>query len=189
MCVQVQKCRCRYPQLCPCIPNPSGSPRNVRSFRAISPEKIASECGVRENPIQPLLLNSARKIDRYRKFQEIRCPRTSIRPRHSFSPIRFSPISRKNGLAPRSLIRPPFEPRLSMGNPWIQVSGFPSRGNHVAQTCTGCPCASLAHPPCLGFIIKYRNHQAPLPSRKPIRKNQTSYLRRIESAVNRSLSV
>src|SRR5713226_9813743 len=103
MCVQVQKFRCLYPQLCPCIPKPSGSPRNTRSFSAISPEKTASECGVRENPIQPLLLSSARKVDRYRKSQETRCPPTSMDPRHASSPIRFSPISRKKGLAPRLL--------------------------------------------------------------------------------------
>src|SRR5260370_19317178 len=103
MCVQVQNCRCRYPQLCPCIPKPSAFPRKVRSFSAISPEKTASECGVREKPIQPLLLSSVRKVDRYRKSQEIRCPSTSMPPRHSFSPIRFSPITRKKGLVPRSL--------------------------------------------------------------------------------------
>src|SRR5260370_39180706 len=132
MCVQVQNCRCRYPQLCPCIPKPSAFPRKVRSFSAISPEKTASECGVREKPIQPLLLSSARKDDRYRKSQRIRCPATSIRPRHSSSPIRFSPISRKKGLTPRPLIAAPFESaslepmlletapfeqRLSTGNP------------------------------------------------------------------------
>src|SRR5713226_699605 len=204
MCVQVQKFRCLYPQLCPCIPKPSGSPRNTRSFSAISPEKTASECGVREKPIQPLLLSSARKLDRYRKSQEIRCPAASMRPRHSFSPMRFSPISRKKGLAPRllnpvytsrALFEPApfecssFERRLSIGNPWIQVSGFPSRGNHVAHTCTGCPCGSPAHPPRPGFISKYRNHHAPLPSLNPSRKNQTSYRRRIDSALNRSLSV
>src|SRR5713101_9855804 len=154
------------------MPKASGSPRKVRSFSAISPEKTASECGVREKPIQPLLLSSVQKVDRYRKSQQIRWPPTSMRPRHSSSPIRFSPISRKKGLAPRSLkpalpelaslkpalpkttslkpatLKPaslepallepsPFERRLSSGNPWIQVSGFPSRGNHVAQTCTG----------------------------------------------------
>src|SRR6267378_8041848 len=81
MCVQLQKFRCRYPQLCPCTPCPSGSPRRTRSFSAISPEKTASECGVRENPIQPLLLSSTRKVDRYRKSQKIRCPPTSMRPR------------------------------------------------------------------------------------------------------------
>jgi hypothetical protein len=82
-----------------------------------------------------------------------------------------------------------FERRLSTGNPWIQVSGFPSLGNHVAQTCTGCPCGSLEHPPRPGFISKYRNHHAPLPSPSPSRKNQTSYRRRIDSAVNTSFSV
>src|SRR6266436_3538434 len=109
MCVQVQKWRCRYPQLCPCIPKPSGSPRNTRSFNAISPEKTASECGVRENPIHPLLLSSARNVDRYRKSHEILCPPASIRPWHASSPIRFSPISKKNGLAPRLLNPEPFE--------------------------------------------------------------------------------
>jgi hypothetical protein len=127
-----------------------------------------------------------------------------MRPQHSFSPIRFSPILRQKGLAPRllnlALLEPAlfksalfkslsFERRLSTGNPWIQVSGFPSLGNHVAHTCTGCPCASPAHPPRPGFISKYRNHQAPLPSLSPSRKNHTSYRRRIESAVNSSLSV
>src|ERR1700674_19830 len=156
MCAQVQKCRCRYPQLCPCIPVPNGSPRKERSFNSISPEKTASECGVRENPIQPLLLISARKDERYRRSHEILWPPTSMRPRHSFSPIRFSLISRKKGLAPRLLKPTPPEPslrepalskpvplalplserRLSSENPCIHVSGFPSRGNHVAQTCT-----------------------------------------------------
>src|SRR6266446_4623230 len=157
----------------------------------------------------------------------MRCPSASIRPRHVSSPIRFSPISRKNGLAPRflkpaqlnpALFKPalfklasskpaslataplevalletlsfetaPLERRLSSGNPWIQVSGFPSRGNHVAQTCTACPCASPAQPPRPGFISKYRNHQAPLPSPSPTRKNQTSYRRRIDSLENSSL--
>src|SRR5258707_9542499 len=112
MCVQVQKCRCRYPQLCPCIPKPSASPRKVRSFRAISPEKTASECGVREKPIQPLLLSSVRKVDRYRKSHKMRCPSASIRPRHVSSPIRFSPISRKNGLAPRLLKPAQLNPAL-----------------------------------------------------------------------------
>src|SRR5712691_11592648 len=110
MCVQVQKFRCLYPQLCPCIPIPSGSPRNTRSFSEISPEKTASECGVREKPIQPLLLSSTRKLDRYLKSQQIRCPPTSIRPRHSPSPIRFSPICRKKGLAPRLLKPALFNP-------------------------------------------------------------------------------
>src|SRR5713101_6860033 len=206
------------------MPKASGSPRKVRSFSAISPEKTASECGVREKPIQPLLLSSARKVDRYRKSHKMRCPSASIRPRHVSSPIRLSPISRKNGLAPRSLkpalpelaplkpalpkttllkpatLKPaslepallepsPFERRLSSGNPWIQVSGIPSLGNHVAQTCTACPCGSPAHPLRPGFISKYRNHQAPLPSHNPSRKNQTSYRRRIDSAVNNSFSV
>jgi len=58
---------------------------------------------VRENPIHPLLLSSTQKVDRYRKSQEIFCPPTIMRPRHPFSPIRFSPTSRKKGLAPRSL--------------------------------------------------------------------------------------
>src|SRR5712664_4934267 len=112
-----------------------------------------------------------------------------MRPRHSFSPIRFSPISRKKGLAPRLLSPVPFERRLSIENPWIHVSGFPSRGNHVAHTCTGCPCGSPGHPPRPGFISKYRNHHAPLLSLSPSRKNQTSYRRRIDSAVNTSFSV
>src|SRR5713226_3928367 len=189
MCVQVQKFRCLYPQLCPCIPKPSGSPRNERSFNAISPEKTASECGVRENPIQPLLLSSTRKVDRYRKSHEILCPPTSMRPQHPFSPIRFSPISKKKGLAPRLLSLAPTAPRLSTGNPWTQVSGFPSLGNHVAQTCTGSPCKSPAQPPRPGFISKYRNHHAPLPSPSPTRKNQTSYRRRIVNLVITSLSV
>jgi len=189
MCVQLQKFRCRYPQLCPCTPCPRGSPRNTRSFSAISPEKTASECGVRENPIQPLLLSCTQRVDRYRKSQRIRCPGISIHPRHSFSPIRFSLISRKKGLAPCLLNPPPSTLRLSTGNPFIQVSGFPARGNQVAHTCTACPSGSPAHPPRPGFISKYRNHQAPLPSLSPIRKNQTSYRRRIETALNRSLSV
>src|SRR6267142_102717 len=189
MCVQLQKFRCRYPQLCPCTPCPRGSPRNTRSFSAISPEKTASECGVRANPIQPLLLSCTQKVDRYRKSQRIRCPGISIHPRHSFSAIRFSLISRKKGLAPCLLNPPPSTLRLSTGNPFIQVSGFPARGNQVAHTCTACPSGSPAHPPRPGFINKYRNHQAPLPSLSPIRKNQTSYRRRIETALNRSLSV
>src|SRR5229473_2669747 len=189
MCVQLQKFRCRYPQLCPCTPNPSGSPLNTRSFSAISPEKTASECGVRENPIQPLLLSCARKAERYRKSQRILSPSISIHPRHSFSPIRFFPISRKKGLAPRLLNSPPFTARVSIGNPCIQVSGLPSRGNQVAHTCTACPSGSPAHPPRPRFISKYRNHQAPLPSLNPSRKNQTSYRRRIVTALNRSLSV
>jgi len=82
-----------------------------------------------------------------------------------------------------------FERRLSTGNPCIHVSGFPFRGNHVAQTCTGRPSGSLGHPPRPGFMSKYRNHHAPLPSPNPSRKNHTSYRRRIESALNRSLSV
>src|SRR4029077_12120418 len=117
MCVHVQKSRCRYPQLWPCTPSPSGSPRNTRPFSTISPEKVASECGVRENPIQPLLLSCARKVERYRKSQRTLCPSISIHPRHSFSPIRFSPISRKKGLAPRLLNPPPSTPTLSIGNP------------------------------------------------------------------------
>ena len=189
MCVQVQKLRCRYPQLCPCTPNPSGSPRNTRSFSAISPEKTASECGVRENPIQPLLLSCARKAERYRKSQRTLCPSISIHPRHSFSPIRFFPISRKKGFAPRLLNPVPLEPSFSSGNPCIHVSGLPSRGNQVAHTCTACPSGSPAHPPRPRFISKYRNHQAPLPSLNPNRKNQTSYRRRIDRALNRSLSV
>jgi hypothetical protein len=189
MCVQLQNFRCRYPQLCPCTPNPSGSPRNTRSFSAISPEKTASECGVREKPIQPLLLSCARKVERYRKSQPTLCPSISMPPRHSFSSIRFFSISRKKGLAPRLLKPLPPAPRLSIGNPFIHVSGFPSRGNQVAHTCTACPSGSLVHPPRPGFISRYLNHQAPLPSFSPIRKNQTSYRLRIVTAVNRSLNV
>src|SRR5260370_30874198 len=96
-----------------------------------------------------------------------------MRPLHSFSPIRFSPIPRKKGLVPRLLKPAPFElaasalalskptlfeQRLSSENPWIQVSGFPSLGNHVAHTCTACPSASPAPPPLPASISNYRHH-------------------------------
>src|SRR3977135_3799170 len=104
----------------------------------------------------------------------MRCPATSTRPQHSFSPIRFSPTCRKKGLAPRLLnpalldlglfgrasLEPApfkcslFEPRFSIENPCIHFSGFPSLGTHVAQPCTGCPCASPPPPPRPGFINK-----------------------------------
>src|SRR5260370_12648881 len=111
-----------------------------------------------------------------------------MRPRHSFSPVRFSPILRQKGLAPRllnlALLEPTlfksalfkslsFERRLSAGNPWIHVSGFPSFGNHVAQTCTGCPCGSSGPPPRPGFISQNRTHPPPPPSLHPTPTNQT----------------
>src|SRR3954467_3003609 len=88
-CVHLQKFRCRNPQLCPWTPNPSGSPAKLRPSSEISPEKTASECGVRENPIHPLLLKVTRKVDRYCRFHVIRWPSTFRAPRQKSSPISF----------------------------------------------------------------------------------------------------
>ncbi len=64
----------------------------------------------------------------------------------------------------------------------MNVCGFPSRGNHVAHTCTGNPADSAVHPFLPKFISKYRNHHAPLPSANPHRRNHTSYRRFIPRA-------
>ena len=95
--VQVQKLRCRYPQLCPCTPNPKGSPSKLRPSSVICPEKRASECGVRENPIQPLVLSVTRNAERYCRSHEIACPSTFKAPRQELSPISFLPMRKWNG--------------------------------------------------------------------------------------------
>src|SRR5208282_2870245 len=111
-CVQVQKLRCRYPQLWPCTPNPKGSPAKLRPSRVIWPEKSASECGVRENPIQPLLLSVTRNVERQWISHESACPSTYKVPRQEFSPIPLLPIWRWNGFCLRALRSSP-----SRGNP------------------------------------------------------------------------
>ena len=43
---------------------PKGSLAKLRPSSTILPEKSASECGVRENPIHPLLLSVTRNVER-----------------------------------------------------------------------------------------------------------------------------
>jgi len=83
-------------------------------------------------------------------------------PRHSFSPIRILTYLQKNGLAPRSLIRPPFEPRLSMEIPGSK-SLVPSRGNHVAKP-AGLPLRIPRAPALPRIHYQIPKPQAPLPS-------------------------
>jgi hypothetical protein len=78
---------------------PKGLPSKLRSSSVIFLEKITSECGVRENPIQPLLLKVARNAERHCRSHEIACPSTSNVPRQEPSPISLLPIRKWNGFA------------------------------------------------------------------------------------------
>ncbi len=96
----------------PELRTPKDFPQNSGHPSVIFPEKIASECGVRENPIQPLLLKVTRNVERHWRSHEIECPSTSNVPRQEPSPISLLPIRKWNGFCFLALRSKP-----SKGNP------------------------------------------------------------------------
>jgi len=176
------------PQLCPCTHVP-GAHRETRDHSA----RFAREDRIRM--WRPRKSNPTLAAQLHAKGRPISQIPTNSLPRNLNTSSAFvltNPVLlnlQEKGTSTMLAQSPPSTLRLSTGNPFIKSPVSPLAETKSPTLATACPSGSPAHLPSPRIHQQISEPPSPLPSLSPIRKNQTSYRRRIETALNRSLSV